>query len=63
MQLSALIKFVGTNKKQMDEHLRAIAIIVSNPLVRTTHASPPLASLATVAGHSPAVGSASDSAA
>ena len=34
VQLSALIKFVGTNKKRMDRQLKAIAILVASPLVR-----------------------------
>lgn len=34
VQLNALIKFVGTNKKTMDAQLKCIAIIVSSPVVR-----------------------------
>ena len=34
VQLSALIKFVGANKKRMDVHLKAIAIILTNNIVR-----------------------------
>lgn len=34
VQMGALIKFVGNNKKRMDNQLKAIAIVVGNPIVR-----------------------------